>query len=236
MNIAIVPARGGSKRLKRKNLRLLNGKPLVQYTLEAVSKSGQFEKIILSSDDEDILAVAREVNNITPERRDDRFSGDTVKVIDLVQSIAHREDVRNTYSRIGLFLPTCPFRTAEDIRGGIKLLEEDDFSVVSIKEMEEPVQLTMTLGDDEVIDPEAILNPSPLVTGNTRSQDFQKIFRVNGGFYIAWLKKFHEKENFFQGRVKGYVMKSEYSVDIDYEINFQWAEYLLRSGLVNLNL
>ena len=68
--------------------------------------------------------------------------------------------------------------------------------------MQDPVQLTMTIDKENLANLEAIINPSPLVTGDTRSQDFQKIYRVNGGFYIAWLEKFIQKTNFFKEKSK----------------------------------
>ena len=86
--IAIIPARGGSKRLPRKNIRLLNGKPLIYYTLEAVKQSKLFSKIILSSDDDEILELGSKVDGITIEKRDKSLAEDNVKVIDLVKKIA----------------------------------------------------------------------------------------------------------------------------------------------------
>ena len=101
--------------------------------------------------------------------------------------------------------------------------------------MGDSVQLTMTIGEDNLIDPEAIMSPSPLVTGNTRSQDFDTIYRANGGFYIAWLDKFKKANNFFDGdRVKGYPMPRINSVDLDYPLDFEWAEYLLKNNHLQL--
>lgn len=233
--LAIVPARGGSKRLPRKNIKELNGFPLIHYTLRAVLDSGHFNEVILSSDDEEILEIGAELKGVTPEKRSAELAGDKVKVIDLIKAIADRPGYTEEYDIIGLFLPTCPFRTATHIKEGMTLLQEDDFSVVSVTTMEDPVQLSLTIGDDNVMNPEALLSPSPLVTGNTRSQDMETYYRVNGGFYIAWLKKFKEKENFFQGKVKAYKMERLYSIDIDYELDFEWAEFLIKNEYLKLN-
>ena len=73
-----------------------------------------------------------------------------------------------------------------------------------------------------------------VVQAETRSQDFETIYRVNGGFYIAWLDKFFEKDNFFQGRVKAYVMDSLHSVDIDYQVDLEWAEFLLANHYISI--
>lgn len=233
-NLAIIPARGGSKRLPRKNILELNGKPIIHYTIEAVVNSEKFDEIIFSSDDEEINEVASQIKGITIEKRNPKLAEDKTKVIDLVKSISERNEVKNKFDTIGLFLPTCPFRSFMDIQNGFELLTKDDFSVVSVTQMQDPVQLAMTIDKDNLANLDAIINPSPLVTGDTRSQDFQKIFRVNGGFYIAWLEKFIKKDNFFQGKVKTYEMSNLCSVDIDYELDFEWAEYLLKNKHIKL--
>ena len=117
----------------------------------------------------------------------------------------------------------------------MKLLNEDDYSVVSICELNDPLQLSLSLDSkSKIINLEAVLSPSPLVTGNTRSQDFEKYYRVNGGFYIAWMKKFRQVENFFQGQVKGYLMEKLNSIDIDHKIDLEYANMLLKKKYINL--
>jgi N-acylneuraminate cytidylyltransferase len=217
-----------------KNIKPLNGKPLLHYTLEAVLRSNRFEKVILSSDDDLILDVGSRFTGLTLEKRDPSLAGDKVKVVDLIKNIASRDGYADKYDKIGLFLPTCPFRTAKHIQEGIALLTEDDFSVISVTEMEDSVQLSLSLERNNTANLEALIRPSPLVTGETRSQDFKRLHRVNGGFYISWIKKFIEKDNFFQGTVKCYEMSRLHSVDIDYPINLEWAEYLLKNGHVEI--
>lgn len=230
-NLAIVPARGGSKRLHKKNIKLLDNKPLVQHTLEAVVNSGVFDTVILSSDDEDILKVADAVEGVTPELRSAELAKDTTKVLELIVKIANREGYAEKYDTIAYFLPTCPFRLAKHIKEGYELLDETVDGVVSITNMEDPIQLS--LGRDEttkIINPEAILAPSPLVTGQTRSQDFVTYYRPNGGFYAAWVKSARKNENFFKGNVRGYYMDRIHSVDIDTDLDFKWAQFLIDNG------
>jgi CMP-N,N'-diacetyllegionaminic acid synthase len=234
MNLAVIPARGGSKRLPGKNVIELDGKPLIHYTLEAAVNSGCFDTIILSSDDDEILEIGAMIEGVTPEKRPEEYSGDKVKVIEWIKAISDRPGYAEKFEKIALLLPTCPFRTAQHIKEGMQLLQHDDLSVVSTCEMEDPVQLSMTIDEDHVADLSALINPSPLVTGQTRSQDFNKYYRVNGGFYIAWMDKFRRVDNFFQGRVKAYKMDKLNSVDIDYQINLEWAEYLLKNNRIKL--
>lgn len=231
-NLAIIPARGGSKRLPRKNLLPVGGKPLIDYTLRAVVDSQCFDTIIFSSDDEEMLDYAAKFREISAEKRESRLAGDRVKVIDLVREIASRTEF-DSFKKVGLFLPTCPFRKAQHIIEASQLLDPLDFSVVSICPMINPIQLSLTIDESSnIINPHAILNPSPLVTGQTRSQDFKTYYRVNGGLYIAWLDQFRAKENFFQGQVKGYVMSELESIDLDYKHDLDIANLLLEKKYI----
>ena len=121
-----------------------------------------------------MLELASSRKKVTAKKRIQTLATDTVKVIDLVKEITNKPDY-DKFDQIGLFLPTCPFRTAKHISDGIRLLGKDDFSVVSVCEMNDPLQLSLSLDlKTKIINPEAILSPSPLVTGSTRSQDFKK--------------------------------------------------------------
>ncbi|MES0488489.1 MAG: acylneuraminate cytidylyltransferase family protein [Leptospirales bacterium] len=221
--LAIVPARGGSKRLPKKNLRHLGGKPLVCHTLDAVQESEKFAKVILSSDDSDLLALAENYEIVIPEKREERLSGDKVTVLTLINEIAARPDIKDEFDVISLLLPTCPFRNASHIQGGMDLLDKDVDGVISVTEYEFPPQLGITL-DNNIIKP--VFEPCPLITGNTRSQDQDVIYRPNGGFYIQWMEKFLINQNFWKGKVKGYAMGRMDSLDIDTELDLEYAEFV----------
>jgi CMP-N-acetylneuraminic acid synthetase len=212
---------------------LLGDVPLIEHTIQAVSSSGCFEKILFSSDDDSLLEIASKNREVSIEKRDASLANDKVKVINLVKQIAGRKEY-DDYDQVGLFLPTCPFRNETHIREGVELLDREDFSVVSICEMSDPLQLSLTINSEtKVINPEVVFSPSPLVTGETRSQDFSKFYRVNGGFYIAWLNKFRLKQNFFQGQVKGYMMNKINSLDIDNKFDFEIAKLVYEKFLNN---
>ena len=233
--LAVIPARGGSKRLPNKNKLLLGGIPLIEHTINAVVSSGCFERILFSSDDDQLLQIASQNSKLSTEKRNADLASDKTKVIDLVKQIANRPNF-DEYDQIGLFLPTCPFRNGTHIKEGLELLDQEDFSVVSICEMNDPLQLSLTINSEtKVINPESVLSPSPLVSGETRSQDFSKFYRVNGGFYISWLNKFRQKQNFFQGKVKGYLMKTLDSVDIDHDYDLDYANMLIEKKYISIN-
>ncbi|MBO67055.1 MAG: hypothetical protein CL398_01975 [Acidiferrobacteraceae bacterium] len=233
--LGIIPARGGSKRLPRKNLLLLDEKPLVQHTIEAVINSNRFDTIILTSDDQNILDVGSRFSQLSCELRESELSADNTKVIKVVHNICARNAYASKYQQVGLFLPTFPFRTAEDIRKGIDMLTTDTYSVISISPMSDPLQLCVAIDPEtNIIDPTIIYEPSPLQTGNTRSQDFTEYYRVNGGFYIAWMQQFLKRDNFFQGKVKGFPIDGKRSVDIDEQYQLDYANFLVQMGHINL--
>ncbi len=182
-----------------------------------------------------MLELASRKKKVTTEKRATGLATDSVKVIDLVKEITNKPENRK-FDQVGLFLPTCPFRTAKHISDGIKLLSKNDFSVVSVCEMNDPLQLSLSLNSEtKIINPEAVLTPSPLVTGSTRSQEFKKYYRVNGGFYIAWMSQFRKKENFFQGQVKGYIMDKVNSIDIDHAYDLDYANMLLDKNYISFD-
>lgn len=231
--LAIIPARGGSKRLPGKNIKPLKGKPLISYTIEAAIKSNCFAKIILSSDSEEILQVGRQYEEVDAEVRPSQLAGDKVKALELVCEIADRPELQENYDVIALLLPTAPFRQAKDIQAGFAQLTPDIDSVVSLTTYEFPPQLSVTLEENQLIQP--VFNPCPLITGNTRSQDQAVIYRPNGGFYISWWKSFLVNQNFWKGKVKGYPMPRLASVDIDDITDLQYAEFLLEQGAYQLD-
>ena len=233
-NLAVIPARGGSKRLKKKNIAQLNGKPLISYTIESAIQSRCFKQIIFSSDDRKILDIAKNYSQITAEKRPKKFSGDKVKVIELILSILNRDNLKNQFDTITLLLPTCPLRRVSDIKNGFKLLSRKIDSVVSITEFEFPVRMGIEYKKQSKI-LKYLFAPSPLVTGNTRSQDHKPIFRPNGAFYISWWNKLQTNKNYFSGKVKGHVMPREHSVDIDNQTDLRYAEMLLKQNYIKLD-
>lgn len=233
-HLAVIPARGGSKRLPKKNIAELYGKPLISYTIEAALGCGCFDKILFSSDDDKILTVAARYNGITIEKRPSALAGDKIKVIDLVREIVKRPDYQDRFDTLSLLLPTCPFRTSRDIDAGFELLTESIDSVVSATNFEFPIQMSMKI-DNETKKVDYLFNPSPLVIDDTRSQDHRPVYRPNGGFYISWWHRLKINCNFFRGKVRGYVMSREKSADIDTKLDLLYAEFLLRQGVVRID-
>jgi CMP-N-acetylneuraminic acid synthetase len=225
--ICIIPARGGSKRLPGKNIKSLNGKPMVFYTIDAVLKSGIFDKVIFTSDGDDILEKVSS-NYMTPvleiHKRPEELASDTSKVIDTVMYYLDEE-----YDQTWLTLPTSPLKTEEDFIQASALLTEDDDSVLSFTEMEFPPTLGLVVKSNNIL--EDYDQSSPWQNGNTRSQDHPTIYRPNGALYGAWTEKIKKNKNYYVGQTKGYFMPRNRSIDVDTQFEFDMAEFFMRNKL-----
>lgn len=210
--IAFVPARGGSKRLRNKNIIELNGKPLIHYTLDVLSNI--FDGLIVASDSADIRKVAEQhTSTPTVVKLPDNVTTDKSTVLEAMIHLVCEAGYADEYDYLGQFLPTCPLRAIEDVEGAIKLLTKDVDGVVSITDYDFPPTLGLC------IDPDGLLHCSdhtlPWLTGNTRSQDHSGIVRPNGAVYLRWTDTFKKSPNFYKGRVKAYPMPKNRSLDID---------------------
>lgn len=227
-NLAIIPARGGSKRLKGKNVRELCGRPLIRYTLEAALESDMFSTIIVTSDSAEILEVCEGVDDrVKLHSRPTYLATDTATVLETVVSIYEEEtELKNEYDTISLMLPTAPLRTAKDIIQAFNLLTPDIDNVASITEFDFPPQLGLMIDADNLVQP--YHHSDPFRKGKTRSQAYPTIFRPNGAIYLAWWKSFTEHKNFFRGKTVSYFMPREVSVDIDTELDMVFAAETIR--------
>lgn len=225
--LAIIPARGKSKRFPEKNIALLNGKPLIFHTIDAAL--GNFNKIIFTSDDDNILRIVEnEYGNYSKEhkgefiisKRPGYLASDNSKVID---TVLHYLD--SDFEQIWLLLPTCPLRTRQDIRNAKQLLTKDIDSVISITDFEFPPSLGLFVGNEGLLVSSDWNNHWQ--KGNSRSQDHPPVFRPNGAIYGSWTKGIELYKNYYLGKVKGYYMPRNRSVDIDNEIDLKIAQSLI---------
>lgn len=223
--LCIVPARGGSKRLPKKNITNLCGKPLIYHTLDVVSNL--FDLVIVPTDSDEIIDIVNKHSSskITTIVQPEHLATDSSKVIETVRWVFDSEACKS-YDQIWLCLPTCPLRTEEDIILSKEFLTDSVDNVVSITDFEFPPNLGFNLNEDGFIFEN---DPShPFQNDNTRSQDQPKVYRPNGAFYGSWAESFKIYRNFFGGNVKGVYMPRERSVDIDELIDLKLAELLLK--------
>jgi CMP-N,N'-diacetyllegionaminic acid synthase len=219
--LAIIPARGGSKRLPRKNLLDLCGKPLIAWSIEAALKSKYISKVIVSSDEEEILNIAKEYK-ADFIKRPDELASDTATTFD---ALNHTLENVEKYDYVVLLQPTSPLRTEKHIDEAIELLKEKNAdAIISVCEVEHSPLWSNTL--DENLDMSNFLRDEVL---NKRSQDLPKYYRLNGAIYICKTDKLLENKGFFlKENIYAYKMNKKHSVDIDEEIDFIIAREIKR--------
>lgn len=220
--LAIIPARGGSKRLPRKNVLDLCGKPLIAWSIEAGIKSKYIDKVIVTSDDDEILAVSKEYGADTILRPDE-LASDTATTFD---AIKHTINNVENYDYIVLLQPTSPLRDSKYIDEAIKLLESKNAdAVVSVCEMDHSPLWSNTL--DDSLSMKGFLRDEVL---SKRSQDLETYYRLNGAIYICKTDELLEKKGFFlKDNIFAYKMDRKSSIDIDEEIDLIFLKSIIET-------
>lgn len=223
--LAIITARGGSKRLPKKNILDLNGKPLISWTIEAAKSCKYIDEVTVSSDSEEILNIAKELNSSTI-KRPDILASDIATSFDVVKhAIEYYKQKGKDYKYIILLQPTSPLRDFRNIEEAIELLEKKAAkNIVSVCECEHSPLWSNTLNSslsmDNFLDKKLI---------NKRSQDLEIFYRLNGAIYICEVEEFLKQESFiFEENSYAYIMPTEKSVDIDNKIDFELASILMK--------
>ena len=218
--LAIIPARGGSKRLPRKNILNLCGKPLISWSIEAGLKSKYIDKVVVSSDDIEILNISNEFK-VQVIKRPNELASDTSTSFDVVQ---HAIDNLESYEYILLLQPTSPLRNENHIDKAIEILEEKNAdAVISVCEMNHNPLWSNTL--DDSLSMEGFIGNNLL---NNSSQDLKKYYRLNGAIYLCKTDKLLKEKSFFlKKNIFAYVMNSNNSIDIDRKEDFELASLYL---------
>ncbi|MEW6172099.1 MAG: acylneuraminate cytidylyltransferase family protein [Bacillota bacterium] len=225
--LGFIPARAGSKGLPGKNTKLLAGKPLLIYTVETAQKSGAFDYLMVSTDGEDIAAVARQGGAEVPFIRPQELATDTAKVIDaLHHTMLWLEGRGKKYDCVAILQPTSPLRGVEDIIGAMDLLvARGADAVVSVCETEHHPWWSNTLPEDGCM--EGFLRSDISVN----RQELPKFYRLNGSIYMARWDFIRGRRTWFGPGTYAYVMPRRRSVDIDGPLDFFLAEALIVRGL-----
>jgi pseudaminic acid cytidylyltransferase len=223
-SLCLIPARGGSKRIPRKNVLPLNGVPLIAYTIRAAKESGVFDKIVVSSEDEEILQLAKQ-EGVDVDVRPAELASDGATKVQVVREYLSRAEVATGYKYITALLPTCPFRTSKHLREAFEMLKNGDCPfLIGVTEYDFPIQLALSpVNDSKVV---MTFEDGYKVT---RSQDIAKRYHPNGAMYMATVKAFQEKGTFFNEEMLAYRMSAIRSFDIDYPYQFAIAEILSKN-------
>jgi CMP-N,N'-diacetyllegionaminic acid synthase len=219
--LAVIPARGASKRVPRKNALLLGDKPLIAWSIEAAKKSRYIDRVVVSSDDDEILSIAKEFG-ADMLKRPKELATDTATTFDTIVHVI--ENMEKSYEYIVLLQPTSPLRESIDIDEAIEMLEQKGADgVVSVCEMEHSPLWSNTLPDDMSM--QNFLKDEVI---NKRSQDLQKYYRLNGAIYIVKIDKFlKQKSLFLDKNTFAFEMSQERSIDIDTKLDFKIANSLI---------
>lgn len=223
-NIAIIPARSGSKGLKDKNIKELCGKPLVAYSIEAALNSGCFDEVMVSTDSKRYAEIARDFGASVPFLRSETTSSDIASSWDMVDEVLSGYlELGREFDTFCLLQPTSPLRTAEDIKAAYKIYNEKaSFAVVSVCEAEHSPLWCGHLPESNEFD--KFIN----VENIKQRQAGGKFYRLNGAIYIVDIDRFKADRFLYQKGSYAYIMRQDQSVDIDTDIDFQFAEVLMK--------
>ncbi len=223
--LCIIPARGGSKGIPRKNIIEIDGKPLVAYSIECAKESRYIDSVVVSTDDEEIAAVSKAWGAEVPFLRPKELAHDTSKTIEAVLFTVDELQKRTCiFDILVLLQPTQPLRTAVQVDEAIRLFMEKQEDVVSLSAVSEHPILMRKLD-------ETTQNVKPLLSQNStvRRQDMETFFIVNGAIYVNGIHNL-SKDTSFNDNPIGYVMNESVTVDIDDELDLMWARFLMNKG------
>lgn len=222
-NLAIIPARSGSKGLPDKNIRMLNGKPLMAYSIEAALESKIFDEVMVSTDSVAYGDIAKKCGAKVPFYRSEEMASDTAGTWDMVKEVLGKYEEHGQYfDTVCLLQPTSPLRNAEDIESAYSVYsEKNGIAVVSVCELEHSIRLCNTLPESGSLD--GFLSND----GKVRRQDQEVFYRLNGAIYIVNTEELYKNSFLYRDGSYAYIMPTNRSVDIDTLIDFEYVEFLV---------
>lgn len=221
--LAIIPARGGSKGVPKKNIIEIFGKPLIQHSIECALNSKYIDKVIVSTEDIEIAEIAKKCGAYVPFLRIPELATDTSKTIDaLVYTIKELEKLGEKFDYLVLLQPTTPLRKSYHIDEALENLMKSPYNdLVSVCEVKEHPILMRTLDKNNVLC--NLLNTNSTM----RRQDFSKVYIVNGAIYINKLDDSFNSSKSLNDANFSYIMDEKFSVDIDTYLDIKIVEYYL---------
>ena len=225
-NIAVIPARSGSKGLPDKNIREINGKPLLAYTIEAALDSGCFDIVHVSTDSEKYAGIAREYGADVPFLRSAELASDTANTWDAVrEALSRYADMGKTFETVMLMQPTTPLRTGENVRAAYRLMQEKKArSVIAVCEVDHSPLWCDTIPED----------------GNMKGfgrkdlawvtrQELKPFYRVNGAIYLLTVTEntIADDDDIYENNCYALFMDRKKSIDIDCEDDLELVEFML---------
>ena len=222
-SIALIPARGGSKGIPRKNIKLFNKKPLIFWSIKAAIESDFVDRVIVSTDDEEIAEISKSLSAEVPFLRPKKLAQDDSPGIEpVIHALNNLKNVKD----ILLLQPTSPLRRTKDIDEIFKLrARKNSDSAVSISDSGKNIDLFFEIDSQNKIQSiSKSFKPMP-------RQKYKKIYNVNGALYLSTKSSILKNLSFFTSKTIGYIMPAEYSIDIDTQLDWDFAEFLMRKLL-----
>lgn len=224
MRLAVIPARGGSKQIPRKNIKLFHGKPIIAYSIEAALNSGCFDKVIVSTDDQDIADTAKQFGAEVPFMRPDKLSDDFATTLDVIKHACDFYIEQNiAIEQVCCIYDTAPFIRSSDLQAGYALIKQPDVDYAfSVTTYAFPIQRALTLSNANTTN---MLQPEHL---NTRSQDLVETYHDAGQFYWGQASTFIEQKPIFLSNSKAVPLDRIRVQDIDTPGDWEIAESMYR--------
>ena len=220
-SIAIITARGGSKRIPKKNIKEFCGKPIIAYSIEAAISSEVFDEVMVSTDSEEIKAIAEQYGASVPFLRSEATSNDFATTADVIDEVINcYKNNGRTFDVFGCIDPTAPFVSGKRLAEAYELLGEAD-EVISVVKFGFPPQRGLVIKDGNV----SFQNPE---SERMRSQDLEPIYHDCGQFYVCKVEPFLEHHSMMLPVTKPYILPEEEVQDIDTESDWRIAEIKYR--------
>lgn len=222
--LALIPAKGASTRLPRKNVRLLAGRSLLAWTADTVRASGVADRIIVSTEDEGVAEEARRLGLDVPFMRPADLARDPAGVVQVaLHALSVLEAQGDVYDTLAIFLPTCPFRSVEDIQAAMGLFRETGAKfLLSVAPFDHTPFAALRVEDGLAL-------PFFETFFGKRTQELPPAFRPNGAIHLLDVAAFQAARSYIAQPLYAYVMPWERSVDIDTELDWLVAEAMLKS-------
>ena len=220
-SVAIIPARGGSKRIPRKNIRPMSGKPLLWWSIQTCLASGAFDEVVVSTDDEEIAAIAREAGASVPFTRPEHLADDTTATVDVIShAVGWLAENNQSFAAACCVYPASVFLRGEDYARSRPLLERADY-VATVVRYPYPVQRALTMGAGGAL---AFAHPE---YADSRTQDLDERWHDAGQFYWGSARAWLDRVSILDNAV-GYAVDGSLVCDIDTEEDWRRAEQLHR--------
>lgn len=221
--IAIITARGGSKRIPRKNIKEFCGKPILAYSIEAALKAGMFDEVMVSTDDEEIAEIAKKYGAKVPFYRSEKTANDFATTNDVLLEVLEEYEKRGQHFDIGCCIyPTAPFVTADKLQNAVDmLLNSDADTLIPVVAFSYPPQRAMIVKDGRLV----FEYPQYL---DSRSQDLEPHYHDVGQFYVFRTESYVRNKKLMVGNILPMVVSEMEVQDIDNQTDWEIAEMKYR--------